>query len=880
MLQHIKGEWAGQPVQLLPWQSERLIGPTFGWMRSDGTRRFRKVHVEIPKKNGKGLALDTPVPTPTGWTTIEAIREGDYLFGPDGVPTRVTAITVNRHLDCYEVIFTNGERLIADADHRWLTTARVDSPGHRKGRRMRDSATRVRTTQELYDTQTYGKHKNRNHFVEMPAPLQLPSALLPVPPYVLGVWLGDGHSASAQVSVGDQDLEELTRHLKDEGIHCTRQRAKTAWRLQLRATRETLFNESRPVAKEDGDNLHYQLRRLGVLNNKHIPASYLRSSVAQRLALLQGLMDTDGTVSVAGTDLEYCTVSEALRDGVAELLSTLGIKFRIRATRPRCNGRPVDRLAYRIQFAVHRDRLPVFRLSRKLARLSWLAEGVMKQRRSRTTQIVTVTPVPSVATRCLMVDHPTHQFLVGRTMLPTHNSTIATGVSLYMLMGDGEPGAEVYNAAVDRFQTKAVFDVAMAMVRRSPFLRPFLEVTPSTKTIVYAATDSVYRALTAGAENKEGLNTHALICDELHAWADRDYWGALVYSGSARRQPLIFVVTTAGIYDELSIGWEQHEYARKVEENITHDWSFLPVMYAAGPKDKWTDPRVWERVNPCWGVTIKPDTFAEECREAQAEPRKENDFRRYRLNQWVQQATRWIPLATWDRNHTHPIDEADLAGRRTWVGVDVGSVSDLTAEILITDCPHDSEAIDVFCRFWVPEGALSENDPDREPNPNRGLYQLWVRDGFLRTTPGNVTDYDAPLAQVLEDAELANVLGVAIDQLFQGRQIATKLSEAGLEVTPFPQTFQAYGGPMKTFERLWRAKKVHHGGHPVLRWMADNTNVATNHQGLLKPVKPGPHSPRKIDGITALCMAIDQRDRADPEDDGTSRYETEGVRSV
>lgn len=654
MCVHIKGEWAGQPVQLLPWQADRLIGPLFGWKRPDGTRRIRKCHVEIPKKNGKGLALDTPVPTPAGWTTIGDLQPGDRILGPDGAATGVQAVTPDRHVDCFELSFSSGERLVADLDHQWVTTPR-DGPDA--------SAVRVRSTLELFHTQAHG---------------------------------------------------------------------------------------------------------------------------------------------------------HTLADGLA----------------------------------------------------------------ARRVHLIGVRPVMSVATRCLMVDHPSHQFLVGPTTLPTHNSTIATGVSLYMLMGDDEPGAEVYNAAVDRFQTKAVFDVAMAMVRRSPYLQPFLEVTPSTKTIVYAATDSVYRALTAGAENKEGLNTHALICDELHAWTDRDYWGALAYSGSARRQPLIFVVTTAGVYDERSIGWEQHEYARKVEENIIHDWSFLPVMYAAGPKDKWTDPRVWERVNPCWGVTIKPETFAEECREAQAEPRKENDFRRYRLNQWVQQATRWIPLATWDKNLGHPIAEADLAGRRTWVGVDVGAVSDLTAEILITDCPHDAEAIDVFCRFWVPEGALSENDPDREPNPNRVLYQLWVRDGWLRTTPGHVTDYDAPLAQVLEDAELAHVLGVAIDQLFQGRQIATKLAEAGLEVTPFPQTFQAYGGPMKTFERLWRAKRVHHGGHPVLRWMADNTNVATNHQGLLKPVKPGPHSPRKIDGITALCMAIDQRDRADPDDDGTSRYETEGVRSV
>ena len=243
---------------------------------------------------------------------------------------------------------------------------------------------------------------------------------------------------------------------------------------------------------------------------------------------------------------------------------------------------------------------------------------------------------------------------------------------------------------------------------------------------------------------------------------------------------------------------------------------------------------------------IDPETFAEECREAMAEPRKESSFRRYRLNQWMQQLTRWIPLETWDANHQHPVTVESIRGRRAWGGLDLGSVSDLSAWVLLVECADDPEAFDVCARFWIPAAALtSRKDPHRKnatrENPNRELYQQWVDDGYLVATPGNVTDYDFIEAAILEDAQHVDLQGVGLDRLFQGLEVSNHLTEEGLTVVAIGQGFLSMGPPMKEFERRWTSHRIHHGAHPILRWMAGNVEVKQDPAGNLKIVKPNHH---------------------------------------
>lgn len=453
-------------------------------------------------------------------------------------------------------------------------------------------------------------------------------------------------------------------------------------------------------------------------------------------------------------------------------------------------------------------------------------------------------------------------------------STWLAGLELYLLVGDGEAGAEVYCCAFDRDQASIVFDEAATMVRKSPELSAILDINETHKTITYLEQAAKFRALSAEVAKQEGLNIHGLCFDELHTQRTRAMWDTLLYGGAAREQPIKIAITTAGVYEPHAIGWEQHEYARKILSGQVEDWTTLALIYAADDADDWKDPKVWARVNPSWGVTIDPQTFAEECRKAQQSTVEENTFRRYRLNQWVQQVTRWIPLEVWDANHAHPVAAHTLAGRKCWGGLDLGSVSDLTASVLLFECPEEPGALDVLARFWIPEAVLRA-----AKSKNRALYQQWVDAGILQTTPGSVTDYDFVEADLVRDAQTYDIQSVAIDRLFQGQSVANHLSEEGLTVVAFGQGFLSMGPPMKEFERRWVGRRIHHGGHPILRWMADNAEVKQDPAGNLKIVKPNHHSdPRKVDGLVALVMALDGITRQKPVEE--SCYLRHGVRSL
>lgn len=436
-------------------------------------------------------------------------------------------------------------------------------------------------------------------------------------------------------------------------------------------------------------------------------------------------------------------------------------------------------------------------------------------------------------------------------------STLAAGLELYMLTADGEPSAEVYSAANDRQQAGIIHGQAVDMVVRSPILNKRIGkagIIRSTKTIYDAKSGSTFRALSADAPTKEGLNVHALIVDEIHAMLKRVLWDTLIYGGASRRQPLIGSISTAGVYDVASIGWEQYSYARDILTGVKDDdWSFFGLIYEAHKDDDWTDPKVWAKANPSYGATVKIDALAEECTEAKAEPRKQNSFRRYRLNQWVQQATRWIPLDKWDANHKHPVVRDELLSALAYGGLDLGSVSDITAFALLCECPHEDGCWDVLPRFWIPESALA--DPY---NPNAVLYQGWVTKKLLTVTPGPSTNYNFVKAEVLADAKAFNLKVIGIDRLFQGQQVQNDLIEEGIDVVPIGQGFIGQGPPMKEFERMWLGKRIHHGGHEILRWMADNVEVKQDEALNLKIVKPNSRNdPRKVDGIQAIVNALD-----------------------
>jgi replicative DNA helicase len=352
---------------------------------------------------GKALALDTPLPTPEGWTTMGEVAVGDALLDANGLPTKVVAATEVLHgRPCFEVEFSDGTVIVADASHQWLTSDRAARRA-RQAARARGGAPRVlpavRTTAEIAATLRCATADGRvNHSIDTCAPLQLPERDLPIAPYTLGVWLGDGTSASASFTTDDPEIAE---YVEGEGY-------RVVPRERLRRYAIRLPEEDLPEARACA----------GVLGAKHVPQAYLRASERQRRALLAGLMDTDGTVTTTG-NLQFCVTSRTLFEGVRELV--VGLGYRCSTTTKRVRGRSEESsTAYILNFTTDDE---VFRLDRK-RKLHKERFAAKASHRELPRYIVDVRPVPSMPVRCVEVDNAEHLYLAGRSMVPTHNSTL------------------------------------------------------------------------------------------------------------------------------------------------------------------------------------------------------------------------------------------------------------------------------------------------------------------------------------------------------------------------------------------------------------------------------------------------------------------------
>lgn len=439
----------------------------------------------------------------------------------------------------------------------------------------------------------------------------------------------------------------------------------------------------------------------------------------------------------------------------------------------------------------------------------------------------------------------TRQHRVGYIELPKKQgkSTTLAGIALYMTAFDSEPGAEVYGAACDREQAGIIYREAASMVRASPALSRHLEVIDSRKTIVHKASNSFYRVLSADAFRAEGLNIHALLFDELHAQRDRRLWDALRYGGAARRQPLLLSITTAG-FDRKSICWEQHAYAERCIADQSVDPAFFGCIYAAAPDDDWKDPKTWHKANPSLGQTITEESFAADAREAEQSPSKLNAFLRYRLNVWTTQDVRWLSPDAWAKCGK-PLD-ADLAKREWYGGLDLASTTDLSALVLVSQASDGT--FDVLPFFWVPEINAAERTLRDKVD-----YVGWIRDGHIRSTDGNVTDYDVIRRDINELAKQYNIRQLGIDR-WNATQLATQLQGDGINVIGYGQGYASMTSPCRQLETLVLSERIRHAGHPVLGWMAANVAVQTDHQGNMKPSKS--KSTERIDGIVALVMAL------------------------
>ncbi len=443
-------------------------------------------------------------------------------------------------------------------------------------------------------------------------------------------------------------------------------------------------------------------------------------------------------------------------------------------------------------------------------------------------------------------------------------TAIVAGLALCHLCGpEAVQRGQVMSGAADRDQASLVFNVAAQMIRNDAELEASCEIVDSQKRIVHRASGSVYRAISSEAYSKHGFNCSLLVYDELHAAPNRELWDVLTSSQGARTQPLTLAISTAG-YDRHSILWELYQYACKVRDGIIDDPTFLPILYEAPLEADWLDEAVWKAANPALGDFRSLEEMQVAARRAKEIPAQENAFRRLYLNQWTEQAERWISMPTWDLCKGEAIDVEALGGHPCYLGLDVSATQDLTALVALFPAEDDSYTVVPF--FWIPDDRLDERiRRDRVP------YDQWKRDGFLQTTPGNTIGQSFIREKIHACIQEFDVREIAYDP-WNAVGLIGQLSDDGLKDQLFPirQGYASLSSPTKALETLILTGQLHHGGHPVLRWNVSNVACETDPAGNIKPSKAA--STARIDGVVALIMALDRASRH-AHDDGPLWFE-------
>lgn len=814
---HTKGKWAGKPFLLLPWQ-EQIVRDLFGIVKEDGKRQFLTAYIEIPKKNGKQLALDTPIPTPDGWKTMGTLAIGDCVFDERGKPCHVVAKSlIDDTEQAYELIFRDGGRIVAGERHLWDVEY---IHGKTKPKRW--------TTGEIYRrTRKYRETFSDNRsIIRIPvnAPLHLPEADLPVDPYLYGYWLGNGCATKPEITVRDCDVDDLISFIP------------------------YLLHNRYPQACGGSEILVYkELKKILVphFREKVIRPEYLRSSEHQRWELLQGLMDSDGCVSVVKGQSIYVSTIQQLAESVQELLWSLGIKNSLTTCPSTRYGKPTGETLYQIRFTAFTDQ-PVSKLHRKSIR----RQERVKQTRSCFHYLKEIRMLAcKVKMQCIQVDSPSHCYLAGRNMVKTHNSELAAAIALYLLYADNEPSAEVYGAACDRNQASIVFDVARQMVEMSPALMRRSKIRSAGKRIINYRNAGFYQVLSAETGTKHGLNVSGLVFDEIHAQPNRKLYDVLTKgSGDAREQPLFFIITTAG-NDKNSICYELHTKALDLMQGRKKDFTFYPVVYGLEADEDWTDEANWYKANPSLGHTIKIERVREAYQNAIENPAEENVFKQLRLNIWTSASIRWIPEQVYDEGNL-PISLDSLRGRMCYGGLDLSSTSDITALVLVFPPRRDDEKYTLLPFFWLPEDTL-----ELRCRRDHVLYDVWQKQGFIQTTEGNVIHYGFIEKFIEKLGETYHIREIAYDR-WNATQMVQNLEDMGFTMVPFGQGFKDMSPPSKELFKLLMEGNIIHGGNPVLKWMADNVVMRQDPAGNIKPDKE--KSVEKIDGIVASIMALDR----------------------
>jgi len=441
----------------------------------------------------------------------------------------------------------------------------------------------------------------------------------------------------------------------------------------------------------------------------------------------------------------------------------------------------------------------------------------------------------------------TRRFRWAYLEVPRKNgkSTLLAGVGLDILLCDDEPGAEIYAAATKRDQARIIFDEAKRMVATSPELAAM--VARFKLNLSIDATGSKFEPLSSDERTLDGLNPHCVLIDELHRHRTRALLDVMDTAMGSRRQPLLWIITTAGDDSPESVYATENDYAIKVLEAVVEDDDVFAFIATIDKGDRWDDPKAWAKANPNLGVSVKLDDLRRQARKAAKSPDSLNAFKRLRLNVRTASVENAIDMEQWNRNSRGRFDPDKIERMRCWGGLDLSSKIDISAFVKLFE-PDQDGRMRVAARFWMPADTLEQRaDRDRMP------YRRWVDEGWIEVTPGNVVDHAEIKAAVLADTKRFDLQDIAFDP-WNATQLSGELMSEGVNMVEFIQGLRSYTAPTKELAAMLAAHILDHGNNPVLTVMASNLKVQRDKNLNEMPHKS--HSVGRIDGMTALIMAI------------------------